>query len=70
MMDKKIITILCSKCCLFGPVIVYWKLFFVRCSRLGLTPLGYLWRRDQEELLDEMIQCGIKAIIIKVATLG
>ena len=40
------------------------------CSRLGLTSLAYLWRRDQKDLLDEMIQCDVKAILIKVATLG
>lgn len=32
--------------------------------------LAYLWRRDQKELLQEMIQCGLKAMIIKVAALG
>ena len=42
----------------------------VSCSRLGLTSLAYLWRRDQKDLLDEMIQCDVKAILIKVATLG
>lgn len=40
------------------------------CSRLGLTSLAYLWRRDQEELFNEMIHCGINAILIKVAALG
>ena len=35
------------------------------CLRLGLTPLAYLWRRDQTELLQEMINCGIDAILIK-----
>ncbi|KAL5463864.1 hypothetical protein EMCRGX_G032808 [Ephydatia muelleri] len=40
------------------------------CSRLGLTSLAYLWRRDQQELLHEMITAGVKAIIIKVASLG
>ncbi|KAK2188633.1 hypothetical protein NP493_126g02017 [Ridgeia piscesae] len=40
------------------------------CLRLGLTPLAYLWRRDQRELLDEMIQCHLQAIIVKVAALG
>lgn len=41
------------------------------CSRLGLVSLGYLWRRNQAELLDEMLDCGkLEAIIIKVATLG
>jgi len=40
------------------------------CSRLSLTCLGYLWRRDQQELLAEMIACKLKAIVIKVAALG
>ncbi|XP_022103817.1 diphthine--ammonia ligase-like isoform X2 [Acanthaster planci] len=40
------------------------------CSRLGLTPLAFLWRRDQQELLQEMITAGVEAIIIKVAALG
>ncbi|ESP02314.1 hypothetical protein LOTGIDRAFT_138598 [Lottia gigantea] len=40
------------------------------CERLGLTSLCYLWRRDQDELLSEMIQCQVEAVIIKVATLG
>ncbi|KAI5726697.1 hypothetical protein M8J76_007020 [Diaphorina citri] len=40
------------------------------CSRLGIMALAYLWRRDQEELLQEMIDCNIKAIVVKVAALG
>lgn len=40
------------------------------CSRLNLVSLGFLWRRDQSELLDEMIDNQIEAVIIKVATLG
>ncbi|XP_050540996.1 uncharacterized protein LOC126905392 [Daktulosphaira vitifoliae] len=40
------------------------------CSRLGLCSLSYLWRRDQKELLQEMIDCNIEAIVIKVAALG
>ena len=33
--------------------------------------LGYLWRRDQQDLLDEMIDFAkLEAIIVKVATLG
>ncbi len=40
------------------------------CTRLGLTPLAFLWRRNQEELLEEMITAGVEAIIIKVAALG
>ncbi|KAI0723210.1 hypothetical protein C8Q76DRAFT_614876 [Earliella scabrosa] len=38
--------------------------------RLGLTPLCYLWQRDQEELLAEMIEAGMEAILIKVAGIG
>ncbi|KAJ4429968.1 hypothetical protein ANN_22172, partial [Periplaneta americana] len=40
------------------------------CARLGLVALAYLWRRDQGELLQEMIECHIEAIVIKVAALG
>ncbi|KAE8738160.1 hypothetical protein FOCC_FOCC016358 [Frankliniella occidentalis] len=40
------------------------------CVRLGLVSLAYLWRRDQGELLQEMIDCNINAIIIKVAAMG
>jgi len=36
------------------------------CSRLNLISLAYLWRRDQTELLQEMIDCQVHAIIIKV----
>jgi len=35
-----------------------------------LTSLAYLWRRDQRELLAEMIACKLKAVVIKVAALG
>lgn len=37
------------------------------CSRLGLISLAYLWRRDQKELLQEMIDSQLHAIIIKVS---
>ncbi|CAH0515163.1 unnamed protein product [Peronospora belbahrii] len=40
------------------------------CSRLNLTSLGYLWRREQTELLQEMIESEIEAILIKVASIG
>ncbi|XP_050307729.1 uncharacterized protein LOC126744389 isoform X1 [Anthonomus grandis grandis] len=40
------------------------------CGRLNLTPLAYLWQRNQRELLDEMIKCEVDAIIIKTASLG
>ena len=37
---------------------------------MALTPLCYLWQRDQEELLTEMIEAGMEAILIKVAGIG
>ena len=40
------------------------------CKRLDLTSLAYLWARNQQELLDEMINSKIEAILIKVACLG
>ncbi|KAG9046358.1 hypothetical protein FS837_004582 [Tulasnella sp. UAMH 9824] len=40
------------------------------CRRLGLTPLAYLWQRDQAELLSEMISAGMDAVLIKVAGIG
>ncbi|KAJ8086782.1 hypothetical protein PM082_005607 [Marasmius tenuissimus] len=40
------------------------------CRRLSLTCLCYLWQRDQGELLSEMIDSGLQAILIKVAGIG
>uniref|UniRef100_A0A8C5QX08 Diphthine--ammonia ligase n=1 Tax=Leptobrachium leishanense TaxID=445787 RepID=A0A8C5QX08_9ANUR len=40
------------------------------CQRLGLQPFAFLWRQKQENLLDEMISCGLQAILIKVAAFG
>ncbi|KAL1755302.1 hypothetical protein FB107DRAFT_275021 [Schizophyllum commune] len=40
------------------------------CRRLGLTALCYLWQRDQGELLSEMADAGLEAILIKVAGIG
>lgn len=40
------------------------------CNRLGLVPIAYLWERDQEELLDEMIAAGMDCILLKVAGAG
>jgi len=40
------------------------------CSRLGISSLAYLWRRDQQELLSEMISSRIEAVLIKVAAMG
>ncbi len=49
---------------------VTYCMYVCRCGRLGLVSLAYLWQRDQEELLKEMIDCGLEAIIIKVAAMG
>lgn len=40
------------------------------CQRLSLTPLSYLWQRNQAELLSEMIAAGMEAVLIKVAGIG
>ncbi|XP_067895488.1 diphthine--ammonia ligase isoform X5 [Heterodontus francisci] len=40
------------------------------CRRLNLQPLAYLWRRNQEDLLREMILSNVQAMIIKVAAFG
>ncbi|EYC25317.1 hypothetical protein Y032_0012g1819 [Ancylostoma ceylanicum] len=40
------------------------------CKRLNLTPLCYLWERDQKELLREMISSGLDAVLVKVAAIG
>lgn len=40
------------------------------CRRLGLKSFAFLWQRNQEELLEEMIQAEMEIIIIKVASLG
>lgn len=40
------------------------------CQRLNVQMLAPLWHRDQVELLNDMINDGINAIIIKVAVLG
>ena len=40
------------------------------CKRLGLTSLAYLWQRNQAELLQEMIDSGLEAVLIKVAGIG
>lgn len=40
------------------------------CKRLGLESLAYLWMRNQYELLTDMIESNIEAILIKVACIG
>ncbi len=40
------------------------------CSRLNLISLAYLWEREQQSLLDEMISSNLHAILIKTAVIG
>ena len=40
------------------------------CSRLGLMSLSYLWLREQGPLLQEMIDHGLHAEIVKVCCMG
>lgn len=40
------------------------------CNRLGIKMLAYLWSRDQDVLLREMIDYGVEAILIKTAVIG
>lgn len=40
------------------------------CKRLDLEVLAYLWNRNQKELLKEMVDNGIEAILIKTASFG
>lgn len=39
-------------------------------SRLGMLSIAYLWRRDQKDLLDEMVNAGVHAVLVKVAGVG
>ena len=40
------------------------------CQRLGLVSLSYLWLREQDALLQEMIESEIDAKIVKTCSLG
>ncbi|TPX35682.1 hypothetical protein SmJEL517_g01903 [Synchytrium microbalum] len=40
------------------------------CSRLDLTSYAYLWRRDQQELLGDMVAAGMECVLVKVAAMG
>ncbi|EUD69076.1 hypothetical protein C922_00768 [Plasmodium inui San Antonio 1] len=40
------------------------------CQRLNLQILAYLWERDQKELLQNMIEGGLEAILVKIASYG
>ncbi|GAB5032124.1 meiotically up-regulated gene 71 protein [Nannochloropsis oceanica] len=40
------------------------------CERLGLRSLAFLWRYDQTKLLQEMVEYGLEAVIVKVSSQG
>lgn len=40
------------------------------CARLGLTSLTYLWQMNQAQLMREMFEAGLEAVLIKVAAVG
>lgn len=52
-----------------GAILSNYQRFRVEnvCMRLGLIPLHYLWQRDRDSLLGEMIDCGLHAILLKVS---
>jgi diphthamide synthase (EF-2-diphthine--ammonia ligase) len=56
-------------CTLAHPFLPVFSLL-CRCDRLGLKSLAYLWERNQKELLAEMVDAGVHAILIKVAAMG
>ncbi len=37
------------------------------CIFAGLTPLQYLWQRDRQSVLSEMIAAGIHAVLVKIS---
>jgi diphthine-ammonia ligase len=40
------------------------------CSRIGLVSIAYLWEQTQEDLLNQMCQFDVEAILIKVCSIG
>ncbi|CAO4361576.1 unnamed protein product [Caenorhabditis nigoni] len=40
------------------------------CRRLDLTPLCFLWEKEQNSLLSEMVENCVDAVLIKVAAIG
>lgn len=57
-----------------GAILSNYQRFRVEtiCSRpeLALQPLAFLWQRNQSELLAEMVEANVEAILIKVAGIG
>lgn len=56
--------------CLLSDPSLFLHSFVCSCRRLSLTPLSYLWQRNQTSLLSEMISTGLNAILIKIAGAG
>jgi diphthine-ammonia ligase len=52
-----------------GAILSNYQRFRVEdvCSRLGLVPLDYLWQRDRRSLLNEMVEHGVHAVLVKVS---
>jgi diphthine-ammonia ligase len=40
------------------------------CSRLGMTPLCFMWERERAEILDEICAAGVEAVVVRVAGAG
>ena len=40
------------------------------CSRLGLSSISPLWRKDQKELLEEMRSSGFESVLVKISSMG
>ena len=40
------------------------------CKKLGLVSLAFMWMRNQSDLLQEMVNFKVNAIIVKVACIG
>ncbi|KAH9263868.1 hypothetical protein BASA83_012686 [Batrachochytrium salamandrivorans] len=40
------------------------------CVRLGIQSLSFMWQGNQEQLLTDMIDSGVEAVLVKVAAAG
>ncbi|KAH6562301.1 hypothetical protein BASA60_011169 [Batrachochytrium salamandrivorans] len=40
------------------------------CVRLGIQSLSFMWQGNQEQLLTDMIDNGVEAVLVKVAAAG
>lgn len=55
---------------LIPEIIIIIIMPILSCRRLQLEPLAFLWHHDQSQLLQDMIDNNLTAIIIKVASIG